>query len=70
MVQNCYIRAWGKMRQKIGKCAIKNKGLCDRLCDGMVLSQIFILSFDNLSFDKKRHVFQKPGTTDKGSNNE
>ena len=31
------IRAWGKMRQKIGKCAmryaIKNKGLCDRLCD-------------------------------------
>ena len=31
-------RAWGIMRQKIGKCAmryaIKNKGLCDRLCDG------------------------------------
>ena len=31
------IWAWGKVRQKIGKCAmryaIKYKGLCDRLCD-------------------------------------
>ena len=31
----------------------------------MFLSQIFILSFD-----QKRDVFQKPGTTDKGSNKE
>ena len=31
----------------------------------MFLSQIFILSFD-----QKRNVFQKPGTTDKGSNKE
>ena len=32
-------RAWGKVQQKTGKCAmrytIKNKVLCDRVCNGM-----------------------------------